>query len=80
MPRLRMTDSLRPRLYGAQHPMAIVTPEEVDRPARSYVVVGHCCESGDILTPAPGEPEALQPRELIEEKVGDLLVIGGAGA
>ena len=23
--------------------------------------VGPCCESGDILTPAPGDPEALAP-------------------
>ena len=25
------------------------------------IVVGHCCESGDLLTPAPGDPEALRP-------------------
>ena len=28
----------------------------------AYVAVGHCCESGDLLTPAPGEPEVLQPQ------------------
>ena len=26
---------------------------------KPYVVVGHCCESGDLLTPAPDEPEVL---------------------
>jgi diaminopimelate decarboxylase len=75
-----MSEILRPSMYGAQHPMALVPNEDEDRAARDYIVVGHCCESGDILTPAPGEPEALQPRTLVEAKVGDLLVIGGAGA
>ena len=41
----------------------------VARPARS-----------DVLTPAPGNPEALQPRVLPETRIGDLVVIGGAGA
>jgi diaminopimelate decarboxylase len=45
-----------------------------------YLVVGHCCESGDVLTPAPDDPEGLLPRELTEAKVGDAVVIGGAGA
>ncbi len=75
-----MTEILRPSMYGAQHPMSIVTPDGSNRPPHDYIVVGHCCESGDILTPAPGEPEALLPRALIEAKAGDLMVIGGAGA
>jgi len=75
-----MSEILRPSMYGAQHPMVLVPLDDAPRATRAYVVVGHCCESGDILTPAPGEPEALQPRELVEAKVGDLFVIGGAGA
>ncbi len=75
-----MTDILRPSMYGAQHPMMLVPPAGAARPPQSYVVVGHCCESGDILTPGPGEPEALAPRELLRAEIGDLLVIGGAGA
>jgi diaminopimelate decarboxylase len=43
-------------------------------------VVGHCCESGDVLTPSPGNPEALDPRTLPKARIGDLLVVGGAGA
>jgi diaminopimelate decarboxylase len=75
-----MSEILRPSMYGAQHAMALVPQDGGVRAPRDYVVVGHCCESGDILTPAPGEPEELKPRRLIEAKVGDLFVIGGAGA
>jgi diaminopimelate decarboxylase len=44
------------------------------------VFVGPCCESGDILTPAPGDPEALMPRWVPRPQIGDLVVVGGAGA
>jgi diaminopimelate decarboxylase len=33
-----------------------------------------------VLTPAPGNPEALQPRLLPETRIGNLVVLGGAGA
>ena len=42
-----------------------------------YVVVGHCCESGDLLSPAPGEPETISERELVAADIGDLCVIEG---
>jgi len=75
-----MSDILRPSMYGAQHPMMLVPAVGAERTPAAYVVVGHCCESGDILTPAPGEPETLAPRTLVRAEIGDLLVIGGAGA
>ena len=77
-----MTEIVRPALYGAQHPLAVVpvTNATQSRPEKDYLVIGHCCESGDILTPAPGDPEALKPRRLLEAQVGDLLVIGSTGA
>ena len=75
-----MTEILRPSMYGAQHPLTVVPRDGGDRPLREYLVVGHCCESGDILTPAPGDPEALRVRPLAEARVGDAVVIGGAGA
>jgi len=76
-----MTEVTRPALYGAQHPIALVPGDGADgRATGEYLVVGHCCESGDILTPAPGNPEELQPRTLTEARIGDLIVIGGAGA
>ena len=75
-----MTEVLRPSLYGAQHPIAVVPAEEEERGTKAYIVVGHCCESGDVLTPAPDDPEGLLARELVETRVGDAVVIGGAGA
>jgi len=76
-----MTEVTRPALYGAQHPITIV-PEHKTKNLETgnYIVYGHCCESGDILTPAPGNPEALQPRKLLKAEIGDLVVIGGTGA
>jgi diaminopimelate decarboxylase len=40
-----MTELLRPSLYGSQHPQ-IVVPRTPTEETGSYVVVGHCCESG----------------------------------
>jgi len=71
-----MTEITRPSLYGAQHPITVLA----ERQAAPVVFVGPCCESGDILTPAPGDPEALAPRTLPVPAIGDLVVIGGAGA
>ena len=75
-----MTELLRPSLYGAQHPIEVVPVEEGERPHVEYIVAGHCCESGDVITPAPDDPEGLQPRFLTETRIGDAVVIGGAGA
>jgi len=74
-----MTEILRPSLYGAQHPIDILqdSPSSESRPT---IVVGHCCESGDILTPAPGDPEALQPRDMPHCSAGALAVIRDTGA
>jgi len=74
-----MTELLRPSMYGAQHPMVLVGDGEGDT-TRDYLVVGHCCESGDLLTPELGNPEALDPRTFPIAHIGDTLVIGGAGA
>ena len=74
-----MTELLRPSIYGAQHLISLLQPK-AQKSAKDYVVVGHCCESGDILTPAPGDPELLAPRKLPEASIGDYCVIDGAGA
>jgi diaminopimelate decarboxylase len=73
-----MTEILRPSLYGAQHPLTLWPSSDQGRTAT--VVVGHCCESGDLLTCAPGESETLAPRDLPIVTRGDLAFIGGAGA
>jgi diaminopimelate decarboxylase len=75
-----MTEILRPSLYGAQHPIVVVPKEPGERSTGEYLVVGHCCESGDVLTPEPGNPEGLLARTLTETRVGDALVVDGAGA
>lgn len=72
-----MPEVTRPSMYGAQHPIAVMAGE---RPSARIVFVGPCCESGDVLTPAPGDPEALAPREVPTPVIGDVVVIGGAGA
>jgi diaminopimelate decarboxylase len=72
-----MTEVTRPSLYGAQHPVDVLAK---DRQAAEVVFVGPCCESGDILTPAPGDPETLGPRWVPGPEIGDLVVVGGAGA
>ena len=72
-----MTELLRPSLYGAQHPI-IVVPKRNE--TKEYVVVGHCCESGDLITPKPGMPEAIGPRKLTKAEIEDILVIEGTGA
>ncbi len=75
-----MTEILRPSLYGAQHPIAVVAFDGGTRAHGEYLVAGHCCESGDLLTPEPGNPEGLQTRTLAAPRIGDAVVIGGAGA
>jgi diaminopimelate decarboxylase len=43
--------------------------------------VGHCCESGDLLSCVAGHPDTLGPRPFSEQPlIGDVLVLGGAGA
>jgi diaminopimelate decarboxylase len=72
-----MPEVTRPSLYGAQHPIWVLAE---GRPEADVVFVGPCCESGDILTPAPGDPEALAPRRVPHPQIGDLVIVGGAGA
>ncbi len=72
-----MNDFLRSSLYGAQHGIEVVNnSEETD----TYVVVGHNCESGDILTPGPGDPEEILPRTFKKATIGDEVRIYDTGA
>jgi diaminopimelate decarboxylase len=79
-----MTDVLRPSLYGAIHPMTIFPgsgkTSDIGNDTEDVVVVGHCCESGDLMTPKPGEPEDLAERRLRKAELGDILVMDGSGA
>lgn len=77
-----MTDLLRPSLYGAQHPIYLAKKSGRSRSeaTENYVVVGHCCESGDLVSCAPGEPETLSAKAFSQAEIGDYGIIGGAGA
>jgi len=77
-----MTEILRPSLYGSQHAIVVVSTGRMPKKkeTKKYLVVGHCCESGDLLTPAPGQAETLAPRLLARAEIGDLCVIEGTGA
>jgi len=70
---------IRPSIYGAQHPIVVLPSLPAPRNC-SYVVVGHTCESGDLLTPLPGDGSALGSRPMKEAQIGDLVVVEGVGA
>lgn len=72
-----MNDIIRPSMYGAQHRIELLTDGEE---TAEYVVVGHNCETGDILTPAPGDPEGLEPRTMKKARIGDTVAIYDTGA
>ena len=76
-----MTEVLRPSLYAAQHPLVAVAADgTTPKTTAQYVVVGHCCEAGDLLTPGPDDAESIAEREMGAVERGDMLVIEGAGA
>jgi diaminopimelate decarboxylase len=63
-----MADNLEPMLYGQRFAPAVL---DADRPPETCELVGHHCESGDVL--APGV-------ELASPQVGDLVVMPVTGA
>jgi len=72
-----MNDIIRPSMYGAQHKIEVLSDASEQE---EYVVVGHNCETGDILTPAVGDPEGLEPRLMNKAVIGDIVAIYDAGA
>lgn len=76
-----MNDILRPAMYAGQHPLIIVgATNDQETETAEYMVAGHCCESSDVFTIAPGDSHQLQPRFLTKATIGDYIVIEGAGA
>ena len=81
-----MESNTRPLLYGARHPMFVVSTEGTllsgeygDGPAKKpFVVVGRCCESGDALT--LDDEGKIVERNMAEPQFDDYLVLGGCGA
>ncbi|CAM9552319.1 unnamed protein product, partial [Ectocarpus sp. 12 AP-2014] len=68
-----MTELLRPSLYGALHPIVVVPAKgEGSGDTAEYVVVGHCCESGDLLTPVSGAASEIERRTLAKLEIGKM--------
>jgi len=72
-----MNDFLRSTLYGARHTIEVINTNTI---TKEYVVVGHNCESGDILSPAPGNPEEIETRTFRQANIGDEVRIYDMGA
>lgn len=73
-----MSELVRPMMYGDRHPIRLLGKGEI--PTKPYVVVGMCCESGDIFTPKQGDPEEIDTVALPEAQRGDCIAVMGAGA
>lgn len=73
-----LTHNPRPSLYGSYHPMRTVSRAEPLDSWQRHVIAGNLCESGDILTFAPGGK--IGEREIGRVAVDDLLVMAGCGA
>jgi len=72
-----MNDIIRPAMYGAQHGIEVLN-DAIKK--EDYIVAGHNCETGDILTTAPGDPESIAPRRMNKAAIGDLAAIADTGA
>jgi diaminopimelate decarboxylase len=67
---------VRPAMYGAYHALSIVGRD--GEPREPQVVAGPLCESADVFT--QGKHGRVEPRDLPQARVGDLLCIHDAGA
>lgn len=56
-----MNDMPRVAMYGIQEPLFVMNDSEE---TEEYVVVGHCCESADILTSKLYDQDTIEPRKL----------------
>lgn len=72
-----MTEITRPSMYWAQHPIYVINDSNEKQ---DYIVVWHCCESWDILSPKENDPEWLKTRNLNKANIWDLVLIWWAWA
>ena len=89
-----MTEMPRVTMYGVQEPLHIyhtdthisdaISDQDFTKQSikskKPYVVVWHCCESGDLHTCKLYEPEVIEPRELPEASIWDIMIIDGVWA
>jgi len=66
-----MTEMPRVSMYGVQQPIHILNDSETQS---EYVVIGHCCESWDLLTPKLYHNESVEPVLLNDPQIGDTIV------
>lgn len=64
---------------GASHPV-VVLKDSSQKDCENVIVVGHCCESGDLLSCAPGDSEVLLPRCVLSPSLNDLVSVESCGA
>ena len=67
-----MTEMPRTMSYWVQQPLHVINDEAWKD---KYVVVGHCCESSDLLTCKLYEPETIEEFELNKPNIWDILVV-----
>jgi len=61
----------RPSMYGIQQPITILNESKNEK---NYVIVGHCCESWDLLTPKLYHNEIIEEVSLAEASIWDTIV------
>jgi diaminopimelate decarboxylase len=64
-------------MYGVQQPIVVINDS---KKTQEYVVVGHCCESWDILTTKLYDQETIEPILLPKVSIWDTVVIEWTGA
>lgn len=72
-----MNDFLRSTMYGARHKIEVIN-DSIS--TEDYIVVGHNCESGDLLSPVAGNSEEMETRTLKQANIGDEVLIYDTGA
>ena len=82
-----MDINCRPLMYGSRHPFYVVKKDgallfsefdEAQSRSKGMIIVGTCCESGD--SQCLNNDGHNVPRKMAEPEIGDLVIIGGAGA
>ena len=66
----------RPMLYNTRHPIQTTSN---NKNTQKYILVGHCCESGDRFSPYQDNKEIFE-YQLPKLNIGDTIIIGGVGA
>ncbi len=67
-----MTEMPRVSMYWVQQPITIIN-DSIDE--EEYIIVWHCCESGDILTCKLYDQEVIEPIKLKKASIWDILVV-----